>query len=179
MLAVSVYSFRRHLVAYMRLINLIRILWEYITVTEYPNDGGKNDTSYVMFVVCPLSLCFQVLFHLYVWPKSSALRWGNFYNIHTPWQLDRSWGDSWKLRCMFHWLLTAQPARSCLWNQFLYKRLLLGWGWELGCWDLWGSTGSVGSWEVKVLGQGRWADLPWAKRQKYWMPMQECLLLFT
>lgn len=31
---------------------MIRLLWEYMTLTEYPNDGGGNDRSYAMFVVC-------------------------------------------------------------------------------------------------------------------------------
>lgn len=114
MLAVSVYSFRRHLVDYMRLINLIRILWEYITLTEYPNDGGENGTSYVMFVVCPLSFCFQVLFHLHVWPKSSALRWETYIiSIHIG-----SWTEagvirgSWGARSIDCWLLSLHAAAS-------------------------------------------------------------------
>lgn len=127
-LTVSVYSFRRHSVAYMRLINLIRMLWQLLVfcfcacaqnaVCYYLNWVSKwwgEEWKLLRDTCCLCALCPSAskYFLTSVFDQRAVLsQTGNFYEIYRAWQLDGSRGDFWKLSCTFH--LTADSS-ACMW----------------------------------------------------------------
>lgn len=112
----------------MRLINLIRTLWQLLVfcfcacaqnaVCYYLNWVSKwwgEEWKLLRDTCCLCALCPSAskYFLTSVFDQRAVLsQRGNFYEIHRAWQLDGSRGDFWKLSCTFH--LTADSS-ACMW----------------------------------------------------------------